>query len=149
MPNKRPPAKRPRLDLARVKPLAQQNALSKKDLDNATGHYLATAASVAQAQAQVDQAELNLSYTTIRSPVNGISSSARQTDGTYINPQNSLLTTVAVLSPMWVNFSISENEMQEYRTSGGPRAPASAARPRIRGGNCPGGRIDSFPTRVA
>ena len=54
--------------------------------------------------------------TTIRSPVNGLSSSARQTDGTYINPQNSLLTTVAVLSPMWVNFSISENEMQEYRT---------------------------------
>ena len=63
----------------------------------------------------MDSAELNLSYTTIRSPVNGISSSARQTDGTYINPQNSLLTTVAVLSPMWVNFSLSENEMQEYR----------------------------------
>ena len=104
-----------RLDLARVKPLAEQNALSKKDLDNARGHYLATAASVAQAQAQVDQAELNLSYTTIRSPVDGISSSALQTDGTYINPQNSLLTTVAVLSPMWVNFSISENEMQKYR----------------------------------
>jgi len=104
-----------RLDLARVKPLTEQNALSQKDLDNARGHYLTTSAAVAQAQAQVDQAELNLSYTTIRSPVNGISSSAVQTDGTYINPQNSLLTTVAVLSPMWVNFSISENEMQEYR----------------------------------
>ena len=103
------------LDLARVKPLTEQNALSQKDLDDARGRYLSTAAAVAQAQAQVDSAELNLSYTTIRSPVNGISSSARQTDGTYINPQNSLLTTVAVLSPMWVNFSISENEMQEYR----------------------------------
>lgn len=45
----------------------------------------------------------------------GVSSSARQTDGTYINPQNSLLTTVAVLSPIWVNFSISENEMYKYR----------------------------------
>ncbi len=104
-----------RLDLARVKPLTEQNALSQKDLDDARGRYLSTSAAVAQAQAQVDQAELNLSYTTILSPVNGISSSAIQTDGTYINPQNSLLTTVAVLSPMWVNFSISENEMQEYR----------------------------------
>ena len=40
---------------------------------------------------------------------------ALQADGTYINPQNSLLTTVAVLSPMWVNFNISENEMQQFR----------------------------------
>ena len=104
-----------RLDLARVKPLTEQNALSQKDLDDARGRYLSTSAAVAQAQAQVDSAKLNLSYTTILSPVNGISSSAIQTDGTYINPQNSLLTTVAVLSPMWVNFSISENEMQEYR----------------------------------
>jgi membrane fusion protein, multidrug efflux system len=56
-----------------------------------------------------------LSYTTITTPVTGVSSSARQTDGTYVNPQNSLLTTVAVLSPMWVNFSLSENEMQKYR----------------------------------
>jgi len=104
-----------RLNLARVKPLTEQNALSQKDLDDAQGHYLATAAAVAQAKAEVESAKLNLSYTTIRSPVNGISSSARQTDGTYINPQNSLLTTVAVLTPMWVNFSISENEMQRYR----------------------------------
>jgi len=104
-----------RLNLARVKPLTEQNALSQKDLDDATGHYLATAAAVAQARAEVESARLNLSYTTIRSPVNGISSSARQTDGTYINPQNSLLTTVAVLSPMWVNFSLSENELQRYR----------------------------------
>lgn len=105
-----------RLNLARVKPLTEQNALSQKDLDDAKGHYLATAAAVAQAKAEVESAKLNLSYTTIRSPVNGISSSARQTDGTYINPQNSLLTTVAVLTPMWVNFSISENEMQKYRS---------------------------------
>ncbi len=103
------------LDLARVKPLTEQNALSQKDLDDARGRYLSAEAAVAQAQAQVDSAELNLSYTTIRSPINGITSAAEQTDGTYINPQNSLLTTVAVLSPVWVNFSISENEMQEYR----------------------------------
>lgn len=104
-----------RLNLARTKPLAEQNALSQKDLDDATGQFQSTAASVDQAKAQVESAKLDLSYTTISSPVTGVSSSALQTDGTYISPQNSLLTTVAVLSPMWVNFSISENEMQKYR----------------------------------
>jgi len=103
------------LNLARTRPLAEQNALSQKDLDDATGQHQSTAASVEQAKAQVEAAKLDLSYTTISSPVTGVSSSALQTDGTYISPQNSLLTTVAVLSPMWVNFGISENEMQRYR----------------------------------
>jgi membrane fusion protein (multidrug efflux system) len=104
-----------RLNLERTKPLVEQDALSQKDLDDATGQYQSAAAATEQAKAQVESAKLNLSYTTITSPVTGVSSSARQTDGTYINPQNSLLTTVAVLSPIWVNFSLSENEMQKYR----------------------------------
>jgi membrane fusion protein, multidrug efflux system len=104
-----------RLNLERTKPLTEQSALSQKDLDDATGQYQSAAAATEQAKAQVESAKLNLSYTTITSPVTGISSSARQTDGTYINPENSLLTTVAVLSPMWVNFSLSENEMYKYR----------------------------------
>jgi len=104
-----------RSNLARTKPLAEQNALSQKDLDDATGQFESAAASVEQASAQVDTAQLNLSYTTITSPVTGVTSAAQQTDGTYISTQNSLLTTVAVLSPMWVNFSISENEMQKFR----------------------------------
>ena len=105
-----------RLNLARTKPLAEQKALSQKDLDDATGQYESSAASVEQAKAQVETAKLNLSYTTITSPINGISGAAQQSEGTYISPQNSLLTTVAVLSPIWVNFSLSENEMQNFRT---------------------------------
>jgi len=104
-----------RLNLERTKPLTEQNALSQRDLDDATGQYQSAAAAVEQSKAQVESAKLNLSYTTINSPVTGVSSSAQQTDGTYISPQNSLLTTVAVLSPIWVNFSLSENEMQRYR----------------------------------
>jgi len=104
-----------RLNLARTKPLAEQNALSQKDLDDATGQFESASAAVEQAKAQLETAKLNLSYTRITSPVTGVSSSARQTDGTYINPQNSLLTTVAVLHPIWVNFSVSENEMQKFR----------------------------------
>ena len=104
-----------RANLARVKPLADVNALSKKDLDDAVGQFRAYEAAVAQAKGQVEQAKLNLSYTVITSPVTGISSYAQQAEGTYISQQNSLLTTVAVLSPMWVNFSISENELQRAR----------------------------------
>jgi membrane fusion protein (multidrug efflux system) len=102
-------------NLARVKPLVELDALSQKDLDDATGQYESYAAAVDQAKAQVESAKLNLSYTVITSPVTGITSFAQQTEGTYISQQNSLLTTVAVLSPMWVNFSLSENEIQTLR----------------------------------
>ncbi|WP_455371557.1 efflux RND transporter periplasmic adaptor subunit [Petrachloros mirabilis] len=105
-----------RANLARVKPLAAKNAVSQKDLDDAIGMEQAAAAAVQTAKAEVVQAQLNLSYCTIASPVTGISAEAMQQDGAYINPSNSQLTTVAVLSPMWVNFSLSENEFKRYRT---------------------------------
>jgi membrane fusion protein, multidrug efflux system len=97
-------------NLDRTKPLAAKNALSQKDLDDATGQYEQAAAAVEQSKAQVTSAQLDLSYTVITSPVNGISSYAAVADGTYLSPQNSQLTTVSVLTPMWVNFSLSENE---------------------------------------
>jgi len=95
--------------------VAQQNALSQKDLDDATGQAEQTQAAVEQAKAQLETAQLNLSYTTIRAPVDGVSSYALVADGTYLSPTNAQLTTVSVLTPMWINFSISENEMQRIR----------------------------------
>lgn len=102
-------------NLARVKPLTEAEALSQKDLDDANGNFQSAAASVEGAKAQLETAQLNLSYCTITSPVAGISGAAAQADGTYLNATNSQLTTVAVLSPMWVNFSLSENEVQGFR----------------------------------
>jgi membrane fusion protein (multidrug efflux system) len=102
-------------NLARVKPLTEAEALSQKDLDDATGNFQSASASVEGAKAQLETAQLNLSYCTITSPVTGISGAAAQADGTYLNQSNSQLTTVAVLSPMWVNFSLSENEVQAFR----------------------------------
>jgi len=99
-------------NLKRTKPLVEQNALSQKDLDDATGQYEQAGAAVAQSKAQLDSAKLDLSYTTITSPVDGVTSYAVVADGTYVSPQNAQLTTVSVLSPMWVNFSLSENEVQ-------------------------------------
>jgi membrane fusion protein (multidrug efflux system) len=104
-----------RMNLERTKPLAEKKALSQKDLDDAVGRYESAGAAVEEAKAQLEAAKLNLSYCTITSPVTGVTSSAMQQDGTYINAPNSQLTTVAVLSPIWVNFSLSENDVARYR----------------------------------
>ena len=99
----------------RIKPLVALNALSKKDLDNAKGQFLTTQAAVHQAQAQLNAAKLNLSYTTIKSPVDGLAGSASVAEGTYVDASNSQLTTVYQMTPMWVNFSISENRLLELQ----------------------------------
>ncbi len=103
--------------LARVKPLAELNALSKKDLDDANGSERTAAAAVEVARANVLSAELNLGYTTIKSPIKGLASFAKMQEGSYLNAnsQDALLTTVAALDPMRVNFSASENEILKYR----------------------------------
>ena len=98
-------------NLAQVKPLAALNALSQKELDDATGQQQAAAAAVQSARANVEQAELNLGYTTITTPVTGLSSYARVQDGAYVNAENSLLTYVEQVDPIWVNFTLSENDM--------------------------------------
>ncbi len=115
-----------RADLERTKPLVAQDALSQKNLDDANGQFLAAAAAVEEAKARLETAKLNLSYCTIVSPVTGITGAAQQQDGTYVSPRNSLLTTVAVLSPIWVNFSLSGNQMHTCREQvlkGQPRPP--------------------------
>ena len=104
-----------KLNLDRVEPLAKLNALSQKDLDDAIGSYQSALAQVTQAEAQLEMALLNLSYCTIRSPIDGITSSAIQQEGAYLSINASQLTTVSRLDPIWVNFSLSENELEEYR----------------------------------
>jgi len=103
-------------NLARVVPLVAQNALSQKERDDAIGNEKEAEAAVIAAKGQVQTAELNLSYTTIKSPLTGVSSFARQQDGSYVTAAaTGLLTNVYQLDPMWVNFSISENELLAYR----------------------------------
>jgi membrane fusion protein, multidrug efflux system len=103
-------------NLARVLPLVAQNALSQKERDDAIGNEKEAEAAVIAAKGQVQTAELNLSYTTIKSPLMGLSSFAKQQDGSYVTAAaTGLLTTVYQLDPMWVNFSISENELLAYR----------------------------------
>jgi membrane fusion protein, multidrug efflux system len=103
-------------NLARVRPLEAANAVSKKDLDDAIGNEKQAEAAVIAAQGEVTNAKLNLGYTTIKSPLTGLSSYARMQEGSYLSAGNSsLLTYVSQLDPIWVNFSLSENEMLSYR----------------------------------
>jgi membrane fusion protein (multidrug efflux system) len=102
-------------NLKRVRPLAKKNAVAQKELDDALAAYRSAAAAVEVAKANVVQAELNLGYTLIRTPVSGVASFAVQQEGSYIGLGNSLLTYVAQLDPMWVEFSISENQIFALR----------------------------------
>lgn len=103
-------------NLGRVKPLAQQNALSQADLDRAQGDFDTAKAAVFSAQAKVTEAELNLGYTTIRSPVSGLASRSLQRQGAFINSmsESANLTYVAAIDPIWVNFSVSQNQLAKW-----------------------------------
>ena len=104
-------------NLTRIKPLVAQNAISQADLDKAQGEFDASLAAVFSAQAKVKEQQLNLGYATIRAPVTGMASRSLQRQGAYINAmsESARLTYVAALDPMWVNFSLSQNQMAKLR----------------------------------
>ncbi|MCW8929938.1 MAG: efflux RND transporter periplasmic adaptor subunit [Gammaproteobacteria bacterium] len=104
-------------NLNRVRPLVKKNAVAQKELDDALGNYRSSAASVEVAKANVIQAELDLGYTEIKSPVYGLTSFATQQEGAYIGMgSDSLLTYVAKIDPMRVEFSVSENQILKSRS---------------------------------
>ncbi|MBM3197930.1 MAG: efflux RND transporter periplasmic adaptor subunit [Chlamydiae bacterium] len=97
--------------LARLQPLLAKNAASQKDVDDATASVLEAEGMVLTAQGNVKQAEINLSYTRIISPIEGLTSRASSREGTLITPgANGLLTEVSVIDPIWVVFSISDQD---------------------------------------
>lgn len=102
-------------NLDRTRPLAEADALSQSDLDRAIGDYKAAQAAVYAAKARLTQAKLDLGYATIRAPVTGLSGKARQREGAYLNAlgNSADLTYVSKVDPIWVNFSISQNEREE------------------------------------
>ena len=103
-------------NLKRIRPLAEKDAVSKKDLDDAISAKEETQAAVLSAEGSVREAELKLSYATIKTPVTGQASKAQKQVGSYIpTGAESLLTYVAQLDPIWVNFSVSENQLLKSR----------------------------------
>ncbi len=114
-------------NLKRIKPLAERNAVSLKDLDDATGKEQATHASVLAAKAAVDKAELDLGFTKITSPVDGIAGVAKAQIGNLVGPGSvEELTTVSTVNPIKVYIKISEQEYlkaMEQRTQGATKRP--------------------------
>ena len=101
--------------LARVKPLAAKNALSQKDLDDATGSDLAARAGLDQATAALETAKLNLSFTKITSPIDGVAGIAKAQIGDLLSPSSTTeLTTVSTLDPIKVYINISEREYLKF-----------------------------------
>ncbi|MDP2077968.1 MAG: efflux RND transporter periplasmic adaptor subunit [Sulfuricurvum sp.] len=97
--------------LTRVKPLAEANAASRQELDTAIANERNTAAAAMGAKASLEQAKLNLSYTTVTAPISGFVDKSKIDIGTYVAAgANGLLTTVYQNDPMYVNFTFSENQ---------------------------------------
>jgi len=122
-------------NLARTRPLAAADALSKADLDRAVGEHQAAEAAVYTARARLRQAEFNLDYATIRAPVTGAAGGAAQREGAFLNAQGASanLAYVAQLDPIWVNFSVSQNEAarRDERTRSGLYLPPEGDRYKV------------------
>ena len=98
------------LNVKRYTPLAEQKAVSQEELDDAIQDNLAAKAAVAAAQAAVERAELNLGFTRLIAPVDGIAGISDVAIGDLVGPSGSALTMVSAVDPIKVYFPISEQE---------------------------------------
>lgn len=97
------------MDVDRDTPLAKARAIAQSQLDNDVQANRAAQAAVKAAEAQVEQAKLNLEFTDVKSLVDGISGIAQVQIGNLVNP-TTVLTTVSQINPIKAYFSISEQE---------------------------------------
>ena len=101
------------LDVDRDTPLAKERAIAQSQLDNDIQANLAAQASVKAAEAQVEQAQLNVEFTHVTSLVNGIAGIAQVQIGNLVNPTTAL-TSVSQVNPIKAYFPISEQEYMHY-----------------------------------
>lgn len=125
------------LDVQRYTPLAKVQAISQQELDDAIQADKAAAGQVESAKAGVLQAQINLGFTTIRSPVTGVAGLASLTEaqvGNLVGPSTGPLTTVTKTDPIRVYFSVSQQfmiQMQQRDLAEG-RAPRAGSDPEER-----------------
>lgn len=99
-------------ELSRVKPLTEQNALSKKDLDNATAAFEAAQAKVKASEASLQNAKIEQSYTRVYAPFDGVIGTSNFRVGDYVSRAgaSSVLTTISSIGVVRIRFQISERE---------------------------------------
>jgi RND family efflux transporter MFP subunit len=144
--------RRTQLDVDRYTPLAQQQAITQQDLDNATQNNLAAKAQVQAATAQVetaraqiiasgaavqsakaaaDTAQINLGFTRLTSPIDGIPGIAQQQVGSLVSPASPVITTVSTLDPIKAYFTVAEQEYLDFHRRYATPATLDAERKRL------------------
>lgn len=106
----------------RLQVLVATQSISQREADNATSDNALARAGLAQFEAAVREAELNLSYTNVTSPLSGIAGRFELSEGALVSANTSLLTKVSQITPIWVRFSLSDNELAQL---GGPLTQAN------------------------
>lgn len=103
-------------DLDRIEPLAKINAVSKSDLDSAQATYDASLSSLEAAKANLRAAKIELSYTRIKSPIDGIIGKTQAKVGDFVgkDPSPVILNTVSHVSTILVTFFITETQYLEF-----------------------------------
>src|SRR4030095_16547918 len=97
-------------EFARLKPLAEKRAVGQKEADDAASNLEIADATVKTAQARLAEVQLNLGYTSVTAPITGLSSRAPKSEGSLVTANETLLTVISQVDPMWIPFSIAENE---------------------------------------
>ncbi|HXR57599.1 MAG TPA: efflux RND transporter periplasmic adaptor subunit [Casimicrobiaceae bacterium] len=97
-------------ELARLKPLAERHAIGQKEADDAASNADFASAAVKSAQAKLAELNLNLGYTKVVAPISGLTSRAQKSEGSLATQNETLLTTISQINPIWIVFNVSENE---------------------------------------
>ncbi len=95
---------------SRLRPLLAEQAVSQKELDDALSAETIGDAEFKVARARLTEARLNLEYTRVESPANGIAGRSLRSEGSLVTGPEVLLTSVTQVDPIWVNFGIPDNE---------------------------------------
>ena len=95
---------------ARLKPLYAEKAVSQKEFDDAASAEAIAEADLKAARARLTEAQLNLMYTRVESPVAGVAGRAQRSEGTLVSGPDVLLTSVTQIDPIWVSFGIADND---------------------------------------
>ena len=113
---------RTELDVNRYAPLAKEQAASQQDLDNAIQNNMAAKATVATAEAQirtaeaaVETAKINLDFTRLVAPIDGIAGQAQLQVGALVNPSSGPVTSVSTVDPIKVYFTAGEPQYLAWR----------------------------------
>lgn len=114
-------------DFRRQTSLSKENYASKATLDTAESAYLQAKAAVAQAQANLSLAKIDLDYTEIKAPITGYIGKALVTEGNYVGSTTENLARIVQMDPIRVAFSITDKDLlnmrETYKTQTGDEQP--------------------------